>query len=104
MVLGEDPYASDQATSGTSHECHDFEISIDEYVEILNELMRHRRATQCFDVLPKIFNNSYTFKNRRVLSTLGVFKLKNRERHASVTSKNFNPKDLGETPLQVEGD
>ena len=77
VVLGEGPYANDEATSNTFHEYDDFEITCDEYVQIFNELMRPRRATQCFDILLKIFNNSYTFKKRGILSTLGAFKPKN---------------------------
>ena len=64
MVLGEDPFVSDQATSDISCEYDDFEISCDEYVEIFNELMRPRRATQFYNVLLRIFNNYYKFKKR----------------------------------------
>ena len=64
MVLGKDPYVSDQALSDTSREYDEFELSCDEYVEIFNELMRPRRVTQCFGVFPKVFNNSYTQEER----------------------------------------
>ena len=46
MVLREGPYEDDQATSDTSYEYDEFELSCDEYVEIFKELMRPRRATQ----------------------------------------------------------
>jgi len=73
MVLREGPYVSHQATSDTSLEHEDFELSCDEDVENFNKFMRPRRATRCFDVLPKIFNNAYKFKKIEVLSTLSVF-------------------------------
>jgi len=57
-VLKEGPYASDQATSDTSYEYDDFEISCGKDVKIFDELMRPRGSTQCFDVPPKIFDNS----------------------------------------------
>ena len=81
MVLKEGTYASDQATSDTSCEYGDFVISCDKYVEIFNAFMRRTRATQYFDVFPKISYNSYTFKKRGVLSTLGVFKPKDGKGH-----------------------
>jgi len=98
MVLGESPYRGNQATSGTSLEYDKFELSCDRYVDIFNEIMRPRRVTHCFHVCPKIFNNFYTFKKRRVLITLGVFKNKNGKRYARLMSKNFNPKDLRANP------
>jgi len=103
MVLGKNPYANDQATSYISREYDDFEIFCDEYIEIFNELMRPRRTTQCFDVLPKIFNNAYPFKRRGVLSTLGVIKPKNGKGHARVMTKNFNSKNWRTNPLQGGG-
>ena len=56
--------------------------------------MKLRRATYCSDVLLEIFNNSYTFKKRLVLSTWGIFKPKSGKRYATLMSMNFNPKDL----------
>ena len=103
MVLAEDPYASDQATSDISCEYNDFEISCDDYVEIFKEIMTRRRATQCYAVLPKIFNNYYTFRKRGIHSTLGVFKPKNSKAHARLMSWDFNPKDLTANPLQRGG-
>jgi len=99
MALGENLYEDDQTTRGTSLEYYEFELSCDEYVEIFNELMRARRATYCFDVLPKMFNNSYTFKNKGDHSTLGIFKAKNGKRRSRLMSTNFNPKDLRSNPL-----
>ena len=66
IVLGESSYKGDQAISNTSLEYDEFELSCDEYVEIFNKLMRLGRVTQCFDVLPKVFNNSYTIMKRGV--------------------------------------
>ena len=93
MVLGESLYECDQATSDTSLEYDEFERSYDEYVEI------SRRATHCFDVVPKIFDDSYIFKRRGILSTLGIFKPKSAKRHARLMSMNFNPMYLRENPL-----
>jgi len=62
--------------------------------------MRPRRTTYCFDVIPKIFNNSYTFKKRGILSTLGIFNLKSGKRHVRLMPMNFSPKDLRTNPLQ----
>jgi len=100
MVLEESLYAADQATSDTSLEYNEFELSCDVYLEICNELIRLRRVSHCFDVLPNIFNNFYTFKRRGVLSTLGVFKPKNGKGHARLMLKSFNPKHLRENPSQ----
>ena len=102
MVLEESLYAADQATSDTSLEYNEFELSCDVYLEICNELIRLRRVSHCFDVLPNIFNNFYTFKRRGVLSTLDVFKPKNDKRHTRLMSRNFNPKDLRRNPSQEE--
>ena len=65
--------------------------------------MRLRRATQSYDVLTKTINNSYTFKKRRVLSTLDVFKPKKGKEHARVMSLNFNSRDLGANSLKGGG-
>ena len=62
--------------------------------------MKPRRATHCFNVLPKIFNNSYTFKKLGVLSTSGIFKSKSSKRHARFMTMNFNLKNSKENPLQ----
>lgn len=91
MVLGESICDGDQATRATSLEYDEFKLSCDEFVDIFNELMRLSRATHCFDVLPKIFNNSYTFKKTGVRSTLGVFKPNGGKRRAKLTSQNFSP-------------
>jgi len=96
----ESPYEGDQATSDTSLEYDEFELSCDEYIEIFNKRMRARSNAHCFDVLPKIFSNSYTFKKRGVLSTLDVFKPRSGKRHPRLMSMNFNPYDLRENPSQ----
>jgi len=62
MLLREWSYVSDQATSDSSCEYDEFELSCDEYVEISNELKSPRRATCCYDTLPMIFLSSYNFK------------------------------------------
>jgi len=43
MVLGESPYEADQATSDISLERDEFELSCDNYVEILSELIGLRK-------------------------------------------------------------
>jgi len=57
-ILEESIYEDNQARSDASLEYNEFELSCDKYAWILNELMRPMRATHCFDVLPKDFNNS----------------------------------------------
>jgi len=81
MVLEESSYVNDQATSDTSIEYDELELSCDEYAMIFNELIIPRRAPRCFDVFLKFFNNFYILMRRRVLSILGVFKPKNVKRH-----------------------
>jgi len=100
-VFGEGLYEDDQATSDTSLKCDEFELTCNESIEIFNELMSPRSATRCYEALPKIFNNSYTFKRRWAISTLGVFKPKNAKSHAKLTSRDFNPKDLRANPSQL---
>ena len=62
-----------------------------------NELMRPRKATHYFGALPKIINNSFTFKKGRVLSTLGIFKTKGGNKILSLTLMDFNPMGLRAT-------
>jgi len=52
------------------------ESSCDECIEIFNEFIRPTSANYHFGACPKICNNSYTFKKRSVLSTLGIFRPK----------------------------
>ena len=98
-MVSNDPYASDEAISDTSCEYDDFKISCGESIKIFNGLMRPRKATQCYDALPQIFNKAYPFKRSRVLSTLGVIRPKNGKGHATIMIKNFNSKDLRANPL-----
>ena len=102
LGLGEGLYKGDQAASDTSFQYVDFELSYDEYVEIFSEFIRPRRARNYFDVLQKIFNNSFAFKNKGALSTFGIFKPKNGKTHTGF-SMNFYPKDLRENPLHGGG-
>ena len=84
-----------------SLEYNEFELSCDEYIGIFNELMRPRRVAYCFGVPPKIFNSSWMFKKGRVLSTLGIFKLKGDNKLSRLVSMDLNPEDLRKNPSQV---
>jgi len=98
MVLEESPHKGDQTTSDTTVKYDELELSCDEYVEILNELMRPRRAMLWCS--PKDLQQLLHISEVRSPSTLSVFKPKSDKRHTSLMSMNFNPKDLRKNPSQ----